>query len=382
MPTEDPKLFLLGSSHKVASLVERELISLPADKIEPFYKGLRSIPGMKECLLLNTCNRTEIYGVGNGTSPIDEVRNYLSNFQKLEKGFMDRHFYQREGEEVVRHLFEVTSGIDSQMVGETEILGQVKKAYEDACNRKLSGKTLNRLFQKGFQTAKWTRTNTGISRGQVNLGNVLSDLARRIFGKVENCRLLIVGAGDVAESTMESFQSRGCQEITVTGRTFDWCPLSRRKPDELADKFGGFAMAYDGFQESLHLFDVILTSTSSGTRMITADQVKHSMKKRPAKPLFLIDASVPRNIDERVAKIDNVFLYNMDDVSAIANENLKLRMAEVDQCRETLANRALKLWAQMVDQPSKQPSLINQSANPQEPGCAKDSESKEADSSN
>ena len=141
-------------------------------------------------------------------------------------------------------------------------------------------------------------------------------------------------------------------------------------------------MAYDGFQESLHLFDVILTSTSSGKRMITADQVKQSMTKRPAKPLFLIDASVPRNIDERVAKIDNVFLYNMDDVSAIANENLKLRMAEVDQCRETLASRALKLWAQMVDQPSKQPSLINQSANPQEAGCAKDLESKEADSSN
>lgn len=382
MLAKEPKLFLLGSSHKVASLVEREFISLPADKIDPFYDGLRSIAGMKECLLLNTCNRTEIYGVGNGTSPIDEVRNYLSNFQKLEKGFMDRHFYQREGEAVVRHLFEVTSGIDSQMVGETEILGQVKKAYEDACNRKLSGKVLNRLFQKGFQTAKWTRTNTGISRGQVNLGNVLSNLARRIFGKVENCRLLIVGAGDVAESTMKSFQSRGCQEITITGRTFDWCPLSRKKPDELAEKFGGFAMAFERFHESLHLFDVILTSTSSGKTMITADQVKQSMKKRPAKPLFLIDASVPRNIDHRVASTDNVFLYNMDDVSAIANENLKLRMSEVDQCRETLASRALKLWAQMVDQTSKQPSLINQSANPREPGCAKDLESKVADSSN
>ena len=138
---------------------------------------------------------------------------------------MDRHFYQREGEAVIRHLFEVTSGIDSQMVGETEIFGQVKKAYEEACNRKLSGKILNRLFQKGFQTAKWTRTNTGISRGQVNLGNVLADLARRIFGNVENCRLLIVGAGEVAENTMKSFKSRGCQELTVTGRTFDWCPL-------------------------------------------------------------------------------------------------------------------------------------------------------------
>ena len=352
MPTDEPKLFLLGSSHQVASLDERERISLPADRIDSFYKGLGALPGMQECLLLNTCNRTEIYGVGNGSSPVKEVRKYLGEFRKLEKGFMDRHFYQREGEAVIRHLFEVTSGIDSQMVGETEILGQVKKAYEEACNRKLSGKILNRLFQKGFQTAKWTRTNTGISRGQVNLGNVLADLARRIFGNVENCRLLIVGAGEVAENTMQSFKSRGCQELTVTGRTFDWCPLSRRKPDELAEKFGGFAMSYDGFQDSLQLFDVILTSTSSGKRMITADHVRQAMNKRPAKPLFLIDASVPRNIDEKASSTDNVFLYNMDDVSAIANENLKSRMAEVERCKGALAHRAIRLWEQMTNQPS------------------------------
>ena len=121
--------------------------------------------------------------------------------------------------------------------------------------RKLSGERPRERFsiasfQKGFQAAKWARTNTGISKGQVNLGNALSELARRIFGKVEDCRLLVVGAGDVAESTMESFRSRGCQAITVTGRTFDWCPLSRRKPDELADKFGGFAMAFDSFADS------------------------------------------------------------------------------------------------------------------------------------
>ena len=224
MSAKDPNLFMLGSSHKFASLAERELISLPAEKIESFYEGLTSISSMRECLLLNTCNRTEIYGVGNGACLLDEVRKYLSDFRNLDSGFMDLHFYQHKGEAVVRHLFEVTSGIDSQMVGETEILGQVKKAYEDARTRKLSGKILNRLFQKGFQTAKWTRTNTGISRGQVNLGNVLSDLAKRIFGKGENCRLLIVGAGDVAESTMQSFKSRGCLEVTVTGRTFDWCP--------------------------------------------------------------------------------------------------------------------------------------------------------------
>ena len=350
MPAKDPNLFMLGSSHKFASLAERELISLPAEKIESFYEGLTSISSMRECLLLNTCNRTEIYGVGNGACLLDEVCKYLSDFRNLDSGFMDRHFYQHKGEAVVRHLFEVTSGIDSQMVGETEILGQVKKAYEDARTRKLSGKILNRLFQKGFQTAKWTRTNTGISRGQVNLGNVLSDLAKRIFGKVENCRLLIVGAGDVAESTMQSFKSRGCLEVTVTGRTFDWCPLSRRKPDELAEKFGGFAMAYERFQDSLHLFDVILTSTSSGKIMITFDDIKRAFKKSPGKPLFLIDASVPRNIEEEVSRIDNIFLYNMDDVSAIANENLRMRMTEVERCRGALAGRAARLWEQMTSQ--------------------------------
>ena len=343
-------LHLLGSSHHTADLAVREKISLPQGKIDDFYKGLCSLPGLDECLLLNTCNRTEIYGASNNGFSPDLLRGYLSEFRNLDPDFLQKHSYQHSGEKVVRHLFEVTSGIDSQMVGETEILGQVKKAYEDACDRNVSGKMLNRLFQKGFQAAKWARTNTGISKGQVNLGNVLCELARRIFGKVSNSRLLVIGAGEVAESAMEAFKSRGSQAITVTGRTFDWCPLSRRKPDELAERYGGFALAFSKFQESLHHFDVILTSTASGRAIISADEVKLAMKKRPAKPLFLIDASVPRNIEETVAKIDNVFLYNMDDVSAIANENLKSRMAEVDRCRNVLGKKAVRIWEQMTGQ--------------------------------
>jgi glutamyl-tRNA reductase len=260
--------------------------------------------------------------------------------------------YQRTGAEVVRHLFEVASGIDSQMVGETEILGQLKKAYDEACERGATGKALNRLFQKSFQAAKWARTNTGISKGQVNLGNVLCELARRIFGQVDQCRLLVVGAGEVAESALEAFKSRGSEAITVTGRTFDWCPLSRRKPDELAQKFDGFTLAYFKFHESLHLFDVVLASTASSQALLTQDQVVQAMKKRPSKPLFLIDASVPRNVEEGAAGVDNVYLYNMDDVSAIANENLQSRLAEVEKCRHALSKRALRLWEQIRAQPS------------------------------
>jgi len=357
-------LHLLGSSHHVADLKAREKISLQPEHIDEFYSGLTQLPGLSECLLLNTCNRTEIYGASvDGNFSPQSLSRFFGQFRKLDPDFIDIHTYQRSGEEVVRHLFEVTSGIDSQMVGETEILGQVKKAYDDACKRKVSGKILNRLFQKGFQAAKWARTNTGISKGQVNLGNVLCELARRIFGDMSNCRFLVIGAGEVAESAMEAFKSRGSQPITVTGRTFDWCPLSRRKPDELAEKFGGFALAYPEFKESLHLFDVVLTSTSSGKTIIDYEQVHKCMKARPSRPLFLIDASVPRNIDDNVSKLDNVFLYNMDDVSSIANENLRSRMAEVDHCRNALAKRAVQLWDQMKAYRNS-PASSNQSITP------------------
>ena len=357
-------LHLLGSSHRVADLAARERISLPPDAIDDFYLGLEGLPGLHECLILNTCNRTEIYGASEENFAPECLHDYLSDFRQIDPEFLRRHSYLRSGEQVIRHLFEVTAGIDSQMVGETEILGQVKKAYEDACRRKASGKMLNRLFQKGFQAAKWARTNTGISKGQVNLGNVLCELARRIFGKVAACRLLVVGAGEVAESAIESFKSRGSQAITVTGRTFDWCPLSRRKPDELAEKFGGFALSFDDFKKSLHFFDVILTSTASGKALIDLEDIRECMRKRPSQPLFLIDAAVPRNIDERASKVDNVFLYNMDDVSDIANENLKSRMAEVDHCKSALGQRALRLWQQMTTTHSKEPASISQSTAP------------------
>ncbi len=363
MSSIQPTLHLLGSSHHLADLEVREKINLPQERIDEFYRGLSQLPGLDECLLLNTCNRTEIYGASNNGFSPDILRDYLSDFQNLDVELLRRYSYQHTGERVVRHLFEVTAGIDSQMVGETEILGQVKKAYEDACKRKVSGKILNRLFQRGFQAAKWARTHTGISKGQVNLGNVLCELARRIFGKVENSRLLVVGAGEVAESAIEAFKSRGSPAITVTGRTFEWCPLSRKKPDELAEKHGGFALGYSKFRESLHLFDVILASTSSGKSLIESPEIKEAMSKRPAKPLFLIDASVPRNISEEVADIDNVFLYNMDDVSAIANENLKSRMAEVSRCRSGLAKRAVEIWKQ-IGSYSQDPSVSNQSTAP------------------
>ena len=340
MASEDPAVFLLGSSHRVASLEERERINLPADSIDDFYGGLRELPGMEECLLLNTCNRTEIYGVGNGASPLKAAREYLADFRKVEADFLERHLYQREGESVIRHAFEVTSGIDSQMVGETEILGQVKAAYDDALGRKSVGKILNRLFQKSFQAAKWARTNTGISRGQVNLGNVICELTRRIFGDVAASRLLIIGAGEVAELALTAFHSRGCRAITVTGRSFD-------KASALAEGVDGATLGFDAFRESLHLFDVVICSTAGDDPVLKRDTIRSALAKRPARPLFLIDVAMPRDVEESADELENVYLYNLDDVSAIANENLESRKSEVTRCREVLAKRASRIWDQL-----------------------------------
>ncbi len=344
MSTEGPNLFLLGSSHRVASLEERERISLPTDGMESFYEGLLALPGMEECLLLNTCNRTEIYGSGNGASSLEAVRSYLGEFRELDDDFLERHCYQREGEAVIRHAFEVAAGIDSQMVGETEILGQVKDAYDDALRRKSAGKTLNRVFQKSFQAAKWARTHTGISRGQVNLGNVICELTRRIFGEVAASRLLVVGAGEVAESALTAFHSRGSRAITVTGRTFD-------KAHALAEGVEGSTLGFESFRDSLHLFDVVVSSTASEEPILTRDNVAAALAQRPTRPLFLIDVSMPRDVEESAGDLENIYLYNLDDVSAIANENLTNRKGEVERCREALAKRAKRIWDQLAASP-------------------------------
>jgi glutamyl-tRNA reductase len=341
MGTEPQSLFLLGSSHRVASLEERERVNLPADSMESFYEGLRALPGMEECLVLNTCNRTEIYGTGNGSAPLDAARKYLADFRQLEPDFLERHFYQREGEAVVQHAFEVASGIDSQMVGETEILGQVKDAYDDALRRKSAGKILNRVFQKSFQAAKWARTHTGISRGQVNLGNVICELTRRIFGEVAASRLLVVGSGEVAELAMTAFHSRNCRAITVTGRTFE-------KARGLAKGVEGSTLGFEAFRDSLHLFDVVVCSTAGEEPVLTQDIASAALAKRPARPLFLIDVAMPRDVEETVGELENVYLYNLDDVSAIANENLANRKGEVERCRDALAKRAKRIWDQLA----------------------------------
>jgi len=268
----------------------------------------------------------------------------LGEFRKLDDDFLQHHLFEEKGEAVVRHAFEVAAGIDSQMVGETEILGQVKNAYDDALRRKSSGKMLNRVFQKSFQAAKWARTQTGISKGQVNLGNVICELTRRIFGDVAASRLLAIGSGEVAETVLTAFHSRGASAITVTGRSFD-------KAHALAEEVKGSTLDFSAFRDSLHLFDVVVSSTAGDNHVLSREIVKEALAKRPARPLFLIDLAMPRDVEESVGELENVYLYNLDDVSAIANENLANRKSEVERCKDGLSIRAKRIWDQLVASP-------------------------------
>ncbi len=338
---ESPQLFLLGSSHRTAPLEVRESFALNTDSAERLYSQLKESAGLSECLILNTCNRVEIYGVATGP----ESRTHLEESLRRSHGFDTAAFIQHgfwlTGEEVVRHAFEVAAGLDSQMVGETEILGQIKSSYAGAAATAATGPVLNRLFQKCFQAAKWARTHTGIGRGQVSIGNIAAELAQRVCGELQDVSVLLVGTGEVAEKTVQALVSRGASRVSVAGRNLI-------KARQLADAFEGSCVGLVDVPRVLTYHDIVICSTASEEPLLRKSEVSPALKKRPTRPLFAIDLALPRDIESAVGKLSNVYLYNLDDLAAIANENLKAREAEVEKARHALLERARHLWTHLA----------------------------------
>jgi len=295
--------------------------------------ALRAVPGIGECVILPTCNRIEIYTVTETSVAPGHAAAQLAAAHGVDESFVLAHASEFEGLAAVEHLFEVAAGLDSQMVGEAEILGQVKDAYADALAAGATGPALNRVFQKGFQAAAWARTHTAIGRGEVSIGNVAVELARRIFGDLADSRVLVLGTGEVGEKTAKSFVSRGATDITVAGRTFD-------NAHRLAASFGGAAIGLgDALARSGH-YDIVIGAASVTEPLLDKARMKAAAEARRGDPIFLIDLGLPRNVAPDTRDIDGVFLYNLDDLSAIANENLRARMAEVEKARAGLAERA------------------------------------------
>ena len=330
-------LFVIGATHHRAPLAVREKLSLSADGAAALQQELAAIEGLREFAVLSTCNRVEFYGVASQPETAARVSAAFCARQQFDAVEFEKIRLDLRDRDAVQHLLEVSAGLDSQMLGETEIFGQVKDAYAAAHARGFTGPVLNRVFQKGFQAAKHVRTQTAITEGQVSVANVAVELALNIFGGLATARILLLGAGEIGEKTAKAFQSRGAAAITVASRRFE-------RAMELATALGASAMPFEQRETRLAEFDVVVCATSAPDLVVSAAAARSAMHKRPARPLFFIDQALPRDVDPGVADIQNVFLYNLDDLARIAEENRAAREAEITKCRAIVSEKADALW--------------------------------------
>lgn len=313
-------------------------MALQAVAVADLRRQLRQLPGVREALILQTCNRIELYAAADASAQAGALRACLSQATGIDAADFDQYCSLASGEDVVRHLFKVAAGLDSQIVGETEILGQVKAAYAAAQDAGTLGPTLHRLLQKALQAAKWARTHTAISQGQVSLGNVAVELAQRIFGRLTVSRTLVIGSGEVGRDVARAFRSRGVACISIAGRNAE-------RTAALAKLVDGLVIPFAAWQERLPYVDIAIFATSAPGCIIDAAELTAACRQRPRRPLFLIDLAVPRNVDPAAADLSDVFLYNFDDLAGIANENLRNREAEVAACIREIDARAQRFWA-------------------------------------
>ncbi len=328
-------LFVIGATHHSAPVEVRE--KLAVDSEAALRQELSSVGGLREIALLNTCNRVEFYGVAANEAAADHVQAVYCARQKFQVGEFEKIRIRLTGREAALHLFEVASGLDSQLVGENEIFGQVKEAYAAAQTHGSTGAVLNRLFQKAFQAAKHVRTNTGISSGRVSIANVAVDLATNIFGSLATAKVLVLGTGEIGEGTAKAFKSRGAEDLAVASRSI-------QHATEVAGGLAAKTVSFEERDAHISTYDIVVCSTSAPNTILSTAAVAAAIKRRPARPLLLIDLAMPRDIEASAADLQNVFLYNLDDLAKIAEANRAAREAEIARCRELLSERASSLW--------------------------------------
>jgi glutamyl-tRNA reductase len=331
----EPCLFVIGATHQNAPLEVRERLAL--DSESGMREDLASVSDLRELAVVSTCNRVEFYGVGSDGSTADAVQAAYCARQRFDIAEFERIRIRFTGRDAALHLFEVASGLDSQLLGENEIFGQVKEAYAAAQACGSTGAVLNRLFQKAFQAAKHVRTQTGIASGKVSVANVAVDLAASIFGSLAVARVLVLGTGEIGEGTARAFRSRGAAYLAVAGRRLE-------RAAEVAAGLGAGTVRFDERESSLVDFDVVVCSTAAPAIVLSAGAIAAAMRRRPARPLLVIDLAMPRDVESSAASLQNVFLYNLDDLARIAERNRIAREAEISRCRAILAQRADGLW--------------------------------------
>jgi len=318
------KLFVAGVSYKTAPVEIREQLAVQRNELVDLALYLKWFGHFDEVVLLSTCNRVEIYGATRQS--IDRIKSALQLLAS-EPLDLDPYIYIREDAEAARHLFKVTAGLDSMMLGETEITGQIKNAYEIARNAGLTGRVLNRLFQRAFQATKEIRTRTRIGRGTVSIKRTAVEL----IGKTELSRqsIMVLGAGEMAEKCVRLLVEKRAQSIFISNRSFD-------RALDLATRYGGKAVCVGDSLFEMRDVDVVIAATSSSEMLLSRDDVDNLITARRHRPLLLIDLAVPRNIDPAVRGLEHVALYNIDDLEAVAHRGVQARERELAACHRII----------------------------------------------
>ena len=330
------ELIVIGLNHKTAPIDIRERLAFPEDRIETALHQVKSVPSLKENMILSTCNRVEIYATARETEKaIIELKHFLSQYHALPIKEFDKNLYSLVGEEAVRHIFRVASSLDSMVVGEPQILGQIKEAYNLAVESKTSGLILHRLLHRAFHVAKRVRTETKIGNSAVSVSYVAVELAKKIFGILERRTVLLIGAGEMCELAARHLISGGIEKVLVTNRTYERALI-------LAQEFKGEAIPFEEIGQGLKRADIVISATNSPQFLIHHDQVSKVIKDRKQRPIFFIDIADRRDIEPRVGDIENVYLYNIDDLQKVANENIQDREKEAQKAESIVQDEVAK----------------------------------------
>lgn len=310
---------VVGLNHTTSPVEVRERLHFSKSSLSIALEKLQKNTGVKEVVILSTCNRVEIYFTTSfSTEDVEKIKNFLSSFHQVERGIFENSLYVYSQPESVVHLFRVTSGIDSLVIGESQILSQVKEAYKKAYQAGCTGKILNRLFQTSFQVAKLIRTKTGINRGSISVGSVAVELMKKTLGKLSSKKVMVLGAGEISTLVIKHLVSKGIRSIIVSNRSFE-------RAKRLAKDYGGEAIQFEDWLKYVPQVDIVISSTSAPHFLVRREDVLKVMKKRKKQPLFLMDLAIPRDIDPEVRKIPNVFLYNIDHLKEVVESNFHER---------------------------------------------------------
>lgn len=334
-----------GLSHKTAPVEIREKLSISENDLPKALKHLTSKQSISEAVILSTCNRTEIYAVTDDPETgKNEIIEFLSEFHQFDKqAFVETLYFYTE-EEVVRHLFRVASSLDSMVIGEAQILGQVKDAYKIAHENKFTSLVLNRLFRHAVECGKRVRTETAIGEAPVSVSYAAVQLAKTVFESLENRPVMVVGAGKMSVLTIRHLVSNGANPIMVTNRTYS-------RAEEIACEFNGIAVPFEERFEKMAEADIVISSTGAQNYVITADDVKNIIRKRKGRPIFFIDIAVPRDVEPKVAELENVFVYDIDDLKHVVDENLKERQREAQKAEKIVEEEVREFlgWLATLD---------------------------------